>query len=149
MEKIKITVEQEKALSSYVKLFETLDNTPFKNFIEKDSPFKGMYNVLNGFTPEQFSLLLCGWYEIEKPFKVGDWVVNKANKQEYAQVIATYSNALVRVKYAGNDDYVFEVEDDVWMFDSEEFIEEYALPDFESGRVKIFFPVEKGIEVKG
>lgn len=181
MEKIKITVEQEKALSSYVKLFETLDTTPLKNFIEKASPFKGMYNILNGFTPEQFSLLLCGWYEVEKPFKVGDWVYDSLSGN-YAKIVNLhdgYIKFLITTNFNTNywvsSDYIEKVTEPCkimllelgrekpelrmgdmyidnkgfnWMINSEEFLEKHALPDFESGRVKIFFPVEKGIEVK-
>ena len=27
------------------------------------------------FTPQQFALLLCGWYEVEEEYTIGDWVI--------------------------------------------------------------------------
>ena len=74
MEKIKITEEQEKALKYWK------DNQEeFNSFIKGRESYIRSYKPLNDFTPEQFALLLCGWYEVEQPFKVGDWVYNKAN----------------------------------------------------------------------
>ena len=39
----------------------------------------------NKITPQQFALLLCGWYVVEQPFQVGDWVYHKTStlRNEY------------------------------------------------------------------
>ena len=86
MAEMKITKEQEKALKRLLHEWEV----PRREIIEKS--IKGGWispnlSQLNDFTHEEIALLLCGWYEVEQPFKVGDWVVdeglNRVGKLEH------------------------------------------------------------------
>ncbi|WP_163526647.1 hypothetical protein [Halobacillus ihumii] len=70
-DKLVITKEQSGALD----LFNSYDLL-FIDFINPETEWVGAFKSLNNFTPEQFALLLCGWYTVEEPFKVGDWVVH-------------------------------------------------------------------------
>ena len=72
-EKVKITKEQERALGSLLHKWELPKREIIAKSIEKGwiSP---NHSSLNDFTPEEIALLLCGWYEVEQPFQVGDWV---------------------------------------------------------------------------
>ena len=84
MDKLKITKEQEKALR---KINETYGieggeqgnaHKVINRFIESENwNCKGNWGSFHDFTPEQFALLLCGWYTVEEEFKVGDWVYNE------------------------------------------------------------------------
>lgn len=55
MEKIKITLEQEKALNGFKEEFSNHD--ALEAFIEGNEWYLD-------FSPEQFALLLCGWYTV-------------------------------------------------------------------------------------
>ena len=72
VEKIKITKEQEEVLKRY-KVY----NNGLAAFLSNDGWLEDTFLELKTFTPEQFALLLCGWYEVERTFKVGDWVYDK------------------------------------------------------------------------
>ena len=78
MEKIKITKEQEEALKSY-KIFKEGEKE-LEYFIAKKHEWKDCFKSLKDFTPLEFSVLLHGWYEVEYPFKAGDWVYDNFNK---------------------------------------------------------------------
>ena len=74
--KLKITHEQEEALQKFINEPMRNTNSKLAYYIERQNemPFMHEYISLNDFTPEQFALLLCGWYEVEKSFKEGDWI---------------------------------------------------------------------------
>jgi len=81
MEKIKITREQEEALESYKIFIRELKTDSIQYFIDNFEYWQTEFKPLQTFTPEQFLKLLCGWYEVEQPFKVGDWVYNKLTRK--------------------------------------------------------------------
>ena len=100
MEKIVITEEEKVALADYVLSQEKMKLNVIDHFIENkkrdNRPFVSLYKPLNRFTPEQFALLLCDWYEIEQPFKVGDWVKWTHKKEtEYLKIKGKEHNSFI------------------------------------------------------
>lgn len=75
MEKIKITREQEDSLELLIDKNKNIHNL-FEGLIlcKERCISSDIIESLLDFSPEQFALLLCGWYEVEQPFEVGDWV---------------------------------------------------------------------------
>jgi len=73
MNKLVITKEQEEKLKEF-EWHTTSKEDAFKLYKNKDPLYYGVTTFYSNFTPEQFALLLCGWYEVEESFKVGDWV---------------------------------------------------------------------------
>jgi len=69
MNKLIISKDVERALETFMDYDGDLDF-----FVQQKDDFIEGYEPLSRFTVEQMALLLCGWYEVEKPFKVGDWV---------------------------------------------------------------------------
>ena len=53
----------------------------------------------------QVSLIFNGWYEVEDdaPFEEGDWVLNKANMKEYAEVQREKDIYTLSIKLQGSD----------------------------------------------
>ena len=76
VEKIKITREQEGEFKKYLRL--ECSTSDIESYIsDYGTVLQKHYPNLYKVKPEQFALLLCGWYEVEEPFKVGDWVYDK------------------------------------------------------------------------
>ena len=79
MEKLVISKEQEEAFLKYT------DSMPpsvhLKYFIDNHKEWCAEYGSLSNFTPQQFALLLCGWYKVKEPFKVGDWVKSNSTSK--------------------------------------------------------------------
>lgn len=88
MEKVKITREQEKALETWIR---SINNNNLEGFINSKlrGKWKDSLKPLNSITPEQFSHMLNGWYEVEEPFEVGDWVYEHRTGK-YHKVVAEW-----------------------------------------------------------
>ena len=71
MEKVKITSKEEMVFVEFV-----ADGCKLRDFVvcKDDYEPEDFYYPLRRFTPEQFSLLLCGWYEVIEEYKVGDYL---------------------------------------------------------------------------
>ena len=134
MEKLKITREQEEALKDFKKY-----GTGFKNFVERDFNYTNIFAPLNDFTPEQFALLLCGWYEVEQPFKVGDWVFNP-NHFSYAKIKKIQKN-VIDYRYT-NENYDMEATPDSFNKKFEKVTEPWKIMLLELGRDKPEFEIE-------
>ena len=179
MEKIVITEEEKVALADYVLSQEKMKLNVIDHFIENkkrdNRPFVSLYKPLNRFTPEQFALLLCDWYEVEQPFKVGDWVYNKLVKGYRKIVIETLTNDKeVNLEYVLKFTERYEKVIEPWKIMLLELGR--AKPEFKIGdryvvncghnytitddtqlkyayekasKIKYFYPVESRIEVKG
>ncbi len=78
MDKIKITKRQEGIL---VNLLGEYGVDKAMEYRMGDGSFNLSFPK-SKYTPEQFALLLCGWYEIEQPFEVGDWVTTNIKNRE-------------------------------------------------------------------
>jgi len=52
----------------------------------KDPLYYGVLTFYNNFTPEQFALLLCGWYEVKEEYKVGDWIFRFNNYSQITRI---------------------------------------------------------------
>ena len=163
MERIRITREQEEALKDFQKY-----GTGFKNFVERDFNYTDIFAPLNDFTPEQFALLLCGWYEVEQSFKVGDWV-KLINSEDYSKVMNEhFDNSWgwyekvtepwkIMLLELGRDKPEFKVGDCCITRSTGTYT--YTCRDkggiahfeglFKNDSVKYFYPVESRIEVKG
>lgn len=80
-DKLKITKEQEDTLNLFHESFMQVNGLDYKlkQFITHRPCYKDddYFSSLYSFTPEQFALLLCGWYEVEQPFQVGEFVVDE------------------------------------------------------------------------
>lgn len=176
MEKVKITKEQEEALLLF------MDN-------EKDSDifyilnvelgnWSSCYKSLNKFSIESFSYLLNGWYEVEQPFKVGDWLYDGM----YYVKIEKFLGEHVLFKgedwdFINNLDDCYKKVDEPWkirlleldrekpelkigdvyvdiygvacLIEDQSFLESTVSDEFETNLVAKIFPHEVGIEVKG
>ena len=71
MDKVKLTSKQEEALKEFKK------DDKFEKFVNQRHLFRNVYKPLKDFTPEQFALMLVGWYEVEPSFKEGDIVTSE------------------------------------------------------------------------
>ena len=95
MKKIMITQEQKGSFDYYMQDFRDSAEESFNRFIEHKHMWGHEYKPLNDFTPQQFALLLCGWYEVEQPFQVGDWCIwEKAERgitRKYPFKLQSYS----------------------------------------------------------
>jgi hypothetical protein len=85
MKKIKITPEQEKELKKYklCNYFKPLDF-----FLAIKDCRTNTYENLKNFTPEQFAIILCGWYEVE-----GNWWSEEYIRQENRQLFESYGRS--------------------------------------------------------
>lgn len=71
MEKIKIKKEHEEMLEV------VMDNYSLNGAIEAFIGEKGTPKKLKDYFPlNKFTLLLCGWYEVEESYSVGDWAIH-------------------------------------------------------------------------
>ena len=171
MEKVKITKEQEAALVFYKA------GHDFSDFVLGKVNFEGRSRVLEHFTDIEFSLLLHNWYEVEQPFKVGDWVYDKG-LEEYRKIgngnyiFGKYNTVSVRVVWNEPDEFEKVTEpwkimllelgrekpefhkNDVIVTESEVYEAEYLTDEeiivlFEKDLVRAFHAAEHRIEVKG
>jgi len=140
MDKIKITKEQRESLESFVNdvsgnQFVT-NKQLLQEFIEGDHWYLD-------FTPEQFALLLCGWYEVEQPFEVGDWVYFGYKDKEYiAKIAVKHDNGMIHL------DIPSLYQDGPAMFRDREL--RHATPEeIEREKKRRFWEVELGREVGG
>jgi len=80
MNKLIISEDVERALEEFADMGDGLEE--FANYKED---FNHQYKPLKDFTVEQMALLLCGWYEVEKPFKAGagDWIYREKGDAYY------------------------------------------------------------------
>ena len=96
MDKLTISKEEEKLIGEYREVVPEAHRwiEQFRKY--QKAPFNAaQFTPLLDFTPQQFALLLCGWYEVEEPLKVGDWAVHK--KRGYIGRVIT-EHAMNRVK---------------------------------------------------
>lgn len=77
MNKIKITPEQFQAKAELKYANKGNICTSFHEYMAADGSFTGSLEPLVDFTPEQFAMVLCGYYEVEPKFKPGDLVIQK------------------------------------------------------------------------
>jgi hypothetical protein len=76
MEKVKLTPEQAEAVKIFCKTYnQQYWLEIFKNNKQIPDWEHEEMRVLTELSDEEFALAVCGWYEIEVLFKVGDWVV--------------------------------------------------------------------------
>ncbi|QAS52404.1 hypothetical protein [Halobacillus litoralis] len=71
MEKIKITKEQYEDFKHFTNGRHA--DPVMRDFIEHKPNIN--YSLDEDFTPQQFALLLCGWYEVQELYGIGDWIV--------------------------------------------------------------------------
>jgi hypothetical protein len=88
MEKVKLTPEQAEAIKTFCKTYnQQYWLEIFKNNKQIPDWEHEEMRVLTELSDEEFALAVCGWYEIEEPFKVGDWVkIVYDNKTVYGQI---------------------------------------------------------------
>ncbi|WP_176140661.1 hypothetical protein [Halobacillus salinus] len=120
-----ITDVQEKAATHYYNNYCIMGDLNRSDLMEKfiNTDFDCDWKPLNDFTPEQFALLLCGWYEVEEPFNVGDWVMHHACKRpekavrinDRNELESEYSlDRLSEFRHATPDEIAQEVERRKW-----------------------------------
>jgi uncharacterized protein YkvS len=74
MEKVKLTPEQVKGLEKWKEIANT--KQILHGFTEENKKYGWLNELecLKSLSFTEMALALCGWYEIEETFKVGDWV---------------------------------------------------------------------------
>jgi len=64
---------------------------------------------ISNFTPEQFTLLLCGWYEVKPKYEVGDWIFRFGNVSVITK-IETLKDNRIKIYAEGYDGWLYEDE---------------------------------------
>ena len=174
MNKLIISEDVERALETFMDYDGDLEF-----FVQEKEYFSGGYEPLKQFTVEQFALLLCGWYEVEKPFKVGDWVYREisdsyekieriadndyyvvgdigiliARNHEWKKVEDPWKIALLE---AGRKKPEFVVGDIIlmksiytWLFENAEDESERIFEMGREGKIERIYLVENAIDIKG
>jgi hypothetical protein len=92
MEKVKLTPEQAEAIKTFCKTYnQQYWLEIFKNNKQIPDWEHEEMRVLTELSDEEFALAVCGWYEIEEPYKVGDWLhVTTPNFNFVAKVVDEY-----------------------------------------------------------
>lgn len=110
MEKVKITREQEEAYKLMLgranydayRVLSDFISVGDKQFVCKE------YEPLLSLTTEELSHVLNRWYEVELPFKVGDWYkyTSPKGKEEYLQIeeiVTEEERDRVRIEFTDGD----------------------------------------------
>ena len=122
MEKIVISVEEEKAFKEFVNRWaKKTPNEIFKGFIfdKKHGDYiTGTLKPLNKISEQDFFFILHGWYEVEQPkFKVGDWVYGIVyEKSRYYKITeeSELDERRLSVFYANDHQYHFDKVTEEW-----------------------------------
>ena len=96
MGKVKITDVQKETLERYLGWIQSErrrgeELTELEYFIENHEDWVDDFKPLKYFSVNDFSLILNGFYEVEQPFKVGDWVRGNLSK-DYAKIKKIYND---------------------------------------------------------
>jgi hypothetical protein len=89
MEKVKLTLEQAEAIKTFCKTYnQQYWLEIFKNNKQIPDWEHEEMRILTELSDDEFALAVCGWYEIEEPYKVGDWLyVSTPNSDFVAKVV--------------------------------------------------------------
>lgn len=120
--KVKLTQEQADALKDYLAdckgdISEAIDEHS-NVYCDPDNGWFGDYTALNKITPSDMARALLIGYEVEKTFKVGDWVFNKSSDAVIEIIAVEYANILngenCNVRHATPEEIKAEQERRAW-----------------------------------